>query len=408
MSCFIMKTESSVAISDMEELKLYTYKRMNGCILIPYSEKWTGKRILNKFFGKDLYPADKIPAMYREAGDILGVSVHTFAKILNWCIYSVYIAPMKDIIYRLGYNHHSKINPNIVNMVNKRKEIFKSFHNDGLVNIEAFAAIFDSTKEAKEMCGKSLWKSLCANSKTRNDCLVRFTLLHPKELAVEKWKFLNTLPSTLLKLGDAGILSHKSITGDSIKRVLNKPLYKVESRELHNIQMVIDDCKNMLGNRFNDSWCLKRIIKEHDKETKRLNALKYSEELMQIAEFLPTVIKRDGYTAELVGSGKALSEFANEMHNCIASYIKRCAANKYAIYRVTGPNGATTALGIALSNEHYNQHVGVCNGSIDTDTAAFGKYVLYKARRFMEADWEKEVNLIEVAPEEEDMVDFPF
>lgn len=371
----IICTNGKVSIPVVEGMRLSGFARKDGYITVPFQKKFTAKSVLERFFGERLYPADEIPQMYRDAGDILGVSVAKFADMLNGAIWSTYIKPNIEYHRRWSLEYNGKAhNQTMVKLTNRRIKYVKKFASYGMKQVDGFGLLFDNTHHAKVECGSKLWKDICHNSITRNDRIVKLAvqtlncrITPPANLL----RFLNTVPSTLL---NASILpmyemfeNREDIMAQFVSHI-NTPMYKVRSDDIERVYHTYRDCKRMLGNQFNPVWGLKRITMEHHKAAKKRAAERYSDTEFPTVALYPNTFEYSCVSATLVKSGRDIAILANEMHNCIASYVDSCKQGDFVIYKVIDEVGRTSAYGldtVRLSEQHYE----ACDGPVQSEAA---------------------------------------
>ncbi len=345
------------------------YVTLNGVRkLIPVSAKFTAKMVMYDICSMVERPRYKkdIVAYYKKAGDMLGVSVSKFAKMLNGAICRVYIEPNYAYIKRFAYIN-GYLNYDAVRIIIRDKTLIDQYFMDNNEHLAAFALIFGDTKAAKKTCGKGLWKSLSNNAKTRNDRIVQELLLGTDVNAKSHVLGLQSLPSSLLHIPSILRLSaHLDNSVAKLIEYLGKPLYKIEAEDVNGVYALLFDCKRMLGNSYNPKWGIKRVKEEHDKEFKRIQAQKYTAEEFPYCDTLPPtipgVVEGRAFTATLVRSPLALNTLGTDECHCIGSYHGQCWQGDYIVYTIVEDStGILSSFGIhkygtKQTSQHYHKY----------------------------------------------------
>lgn len=159
------------------------------------------------------YPTSHTKANYKAFGDKYGVSAVKFVKIHNAIITSQWIDPVREWSKRLAFvGVTSKPNKALLEMVHKNLPILEQAKKDGIENVTPLLFAFNKNpSEVKALLGKSLWKTLCKNSFTRNNHIRKiiskysFCVYIPSQVEITRCKKLimdlNLFPSSLLKRG---------------------------------------------------------------------------------------------------------------------------------------------------------------------------------------------------------------
>ncbi len=353
-------TGASIDVIDNE-----VFITLNGVRkLIPVSGKYTAKRVMYEvcdMAANHRYKED-IVAYYKEAGDMLGVSVSKFAKMLNGAIHRVYIKPNYAYIKRFAYIN-GYLNYDAARLVIRDKTLIDQYLVDNNEHLAAFALIFGDTRAAKKVCGKGLWKSLSNNAKTRNDRICQQLLLGIDVNAKSHVLGLQTLPSSLLHLSPILRLSeHLDNSITKFIAYLGRPLYKIKIEDVNDVYTLLFDCKRMLGDNYNPKWSINRVKCEHDKEYKRIQALKYTAEEFPYCDTLPAtipgVVFGRAFTATLVRSPLDLNTLGMEEGHCIGSYHQQCWNGDYIVYTIVEDStGILSSFGIyKYGDSHTSQH----------------------------------------------------
>ncbi len=333
-------------------------------------EKFSAVKVINTFIAG---PGSNIPCLYKEedikkeyiaAGDVLGCSVGTIAKIINGNIADTYIKPNYELIKRFGYQKGHK-DYNLCNLAIKNKNLIQEYINDGNSHLAAFAMLSLNTYEAKALCGKGLWRSLCKNSKSRNDKIIMTIVTSGiiKHYIKHTCSFLQTMPSTILKFGD--LLCRYRPDPGLMKKVLkhlNVPLYKLEIEHVIKCFDTYTDCKRMLGDDFKETWSYNRVVLEHDKAVAQLLTAQYSDNDFGYYKLIPTIIEDDEFTAKLVRSPLQLASLGKSQRHCVGSFVNHCSNGEFIVYQITDKEGTISTSGFFVKNHFIgNQHYFSCN-----------------------------------------------
>jgi hypothetical protein len=343
--------------------------------IIDYRPKFSLLEVVSKFCPATVRLFDK-HSMYKDAGDMLGVSVKMFTKMLNGAMHRAYIAPHYDLIKRFGY-FKGFLNGDLVQKVRMNRKYIENFIADNCSNTAAFGLLYDSPKEAKTKLGKGLWKKLCNNSATRNDNIVKLVILSC-QYETDDIAFAQTIPSTLLLLKDIMFLHdlNSTIMQDFVKSV-KKPLYKVEESHITKLRSTWYDCKRLMENEgleFNPNWSIKRVTEEHDAAITRNNRKKYSDEEFDYCNQLPNTVTKGDFTATLVRTPLALYTIGVREHHCVAMYSGLCKSGQYIVYEITGLTTEVSILG--FGGDNHTQHYHACNELVtNPNLKDFGIYV---------------------------------
>lgn len=348
------------------------------------TQRWTAKMAIQRFTSYNLqgvFDPESIKRINTEAGDQLGVSAAMFAKMLNGAIVRAYIAPNYKAISQFGY-FNGKINHHFVKLIIEHSDIIAEYVEDGNEHLACFAILLGNAQQAKKTLGASLWKSLHKNSRSRNVLIVHNLL----DLGSASYNLLSIgvgtrcatlqkLPSTLLKLPVTDLPPEYLL---SAIKASGLPLYKIDFNAFYSYRNTWDDCRRMLGDKFNDKWSYSRVKKEHDTEAKRLNAMKYSTEPFPYVEKLPGTIKHGSFTATLVTNAREINNLGIEQRNCVGSYHRKCCQGTYAVYVITDKEDIISLVGLSKAS---SQHYHACDRIVeDAERIAFSKKIIEEVR----------------------------
>lgn len=372
----------------------------------------------NSTYLDGIYDGKVIKERYKNVGDDLGTSVANFKRMLDGAMYKAYIKGIEEYHNRFS-SCWAKVEINgktkrtcfrdtrSVTLVSEHREIIKQYTADGMDHMAGLGALFGKpANELKNLFGKGFWKTLCKNSKTRNDTFVRMfinTIGAQDVYFVNSIKILNTVPYTLLKElkkeGSMNLISAVLTTGinDIVKKIVSEygPILSgVQANEMSAVINTVQDTYTMcgtLGIEFNPNWSLKRINREHDAAVKKINALTYSDEPYywiddSIREFTSST---EEFKAELITNNLDLANLGKQQHHCVGSYHNMCSCGHYVVYEITDKDGLVSTLGIKTSKSESNilgltdQHYHAMNDEvIDESRINFAKNVSAKVVKF--------------------------
>lgn len=198
-------------------------KAMVNDTVVAYRAKMTAVDVLNMFpeLGDitSLYYKEDIVSVYKKAGDIMGCSLKQMANMINGVIYKAYIKPNEKWHARFSIRNGVLMYPT-VKAVNANATLLNRYVDNGISHMAAYALMFGSS--AKVTMGFPLWLEVRKNASSRNDliCKVLQDAFAPSNY-VEGIKFLNMLPSTVLRRCDRHSLEALFTYGAGINSVLS-------------------------------------------------------------------------------------------------------------------------------------------------------------------------------------------
>jgi hypothetical protein len=355
--------------------------------------------------------------IYKDCGDYLGVSCAVMAKLLNGAIYRNYIKGKEPLIARWAQFGKKMVDGGIVEMITKNYSAIKTYEADGLVNLMGVAmATGLPTDQMKKMVGPAVWKSLHANSKSRNDLIakkalsVSYRLDPPKtgpvtaypehiiaevppERIAEMIAELNSAPTTLLMKMKREVVRNAYRVGyewrmcnsliPKLVKEVKGPLKNVAIKEIEDTLMHVQDTNNLAGAlrmQVNKDWSLKRFRDEHSRLTRLMNerTIKKLEQTCSSGPIgwlhaLPKTVEKDGFKAVRLDSQKDIAVCGVEQSHCVGSYARHVANGDYVVYKIVGPTCEVSTIG--WGPDMPCQHKLYRNGECDFDTEAFGMYV---------------------------------
>lgn len=329
-----------------------------------------------------------------------GYTKATFKKLFTAFSYRTFIDPIKPLVkdYCFGYNR--KINPSKVEKVWKMKDILEQNITDGVENISPLCLHFQkSPKEMKEMLGKSLWKSLCKNSKSRNRKIVQ--CLPPTkgfqfQRDLDNLRYLQSVPSTLLH---PNIVFFPVITWWWPQNKEKHPM-KYILKKWHKddeVKKQVDFFNDMLrfrrqvlnirgyesdeGEKELHSLSLRRVKELHDEYQQELVLRESRRESAMLVDYpvfteggrnvLYELKGKDGWKATLLTKGCDIIAEGIAMKHCVGGYARSVEDGKHLVYSITRDGQRVSTLAYRTGNRgtQFYQHYKACNKPVDEDGA---------------------------------------
>lgn len=308
----------------------------------------------------------------------LGVSPSRMVRMLQACMFKAFIPEdLKEISQkycRASGGKRSWVKDYVMNL-HKRQDVVRQCINDKQENIIPLVLAQKPTEEninpsaIRKMIGKSLWKKVLKQSKTRNHLMVeamRKGIVHSLPTAVE-------LPTTLLKTGKLG----SSYNDLDVVAVLKQKRLLSKTEEHRQVVNIIEDTKSMYRQleldipKQSKLWDLDKWKERHDFLTNKINLQKYSPEPFKwVSKLTKKCTSECGkITAVLLDNALDIRNEGSKMHHCVGSYSSRSADGKYLVWHIidniSGKEELST-LGCWVGDEsvRFNQHYGVCNSSV--------------------------------------------
>jgi hypothetical protein len=367
---------------------------------------------------------ERIMEIYKQAGDALGTSVKNFCNMLRGAANKAYIVPNEDLHKRFSFSVHKDsrgkirwfMDPNAVERVNAQAPYMRDYIADDNNHLVGFGLVIGDAKVSKGLVGKHTWKRLCANSKTRNDLIVRTlttTINYNNPQAVGKFaRTLSLTPSTLLKnmkeelLQKVHTVSQLHTIESLLPRIVtyfDAPLCKIDNDAVNNLVDTIGDTARMRNN-FNPNWSIKRIKREHEQAVKDQLLKTFPKTQIELANILPAEYRQGDFVATLLKSPHEIAGHGKQQHHCVANYAGRSARNEYAVYSLLNEKTLNiSTVGIQHPDSSYDgsQHYMKYDRTVkNEERVAFGVYITKKTKKLM-----GEVNIIPIPKRTKTMVD---
>lgn len=288
------------------------------------------------------------------------------------------IQPVKELFL---YRNTKALDVYVVQEMRKRLPVINQVVEDRQENLVHICAVTGKLpQELKPILGKSLWKSLCNNSKTRNILISQQLCkigIYDRKLDDLKFELLSlqNTPSTLLK---------KGITLPCMKcakDILNIKKYKdITKQDIHYICDLFCDTKSMFdqeGMEFNFDWSYKRLKEEHDKVSEIILLRQYTKDKFKCIIDNPTLYINElvsecgKYKACILDSPYALKEEGNSMKHCIGSYVYRVESMDCIMYSIrdieTDERISSLQINLQTTPIRAGQHYGYANSKISNE-----------------------------------------
>ena len=312
----------------------------------------------------------------------------------------IWIDPYKNLIDGIGYDRKRRAAGFVVSRVWQNEEILNEVLADDLGNISSLVAVFGkSPSQLKSIFGKSLWKSLSKNSKTRNYLLVKLVLSKERVImgeyskedfytVKETLKFLNSIPSGVLKVLNYSDLNEFKYAYEAALRgnlvyvqaevVRGNPQEYECGKVFNDISVIFSDTRRLsrlLDLPFNSGWSLNTLRKKHDEYYKIYDEGRFSkDQYCVLKDFIGNKSYQSGeVTAKLIESPYDLNVEGREMHHCVSSYSDMVSRGGYLVYSISSPSGRST-LGVRVPvdpsglnfkwNCYKDQVYGPCNARV--------------------------------------------
>lgn len=299
-----------------------------------------------------------------------GITPSNFRKKLYANMMELWVDSVKKDAQKYCYGQGGW-NAYLLKRLHDRKESLEQCKKDGIFNIEPFVFYFGkSPKELRELFGKSLWKSLCKNSMTRNLLIAKHFTHKPswrKREVVEAVKIAQQLPSSILKRG-----ANSEYTLDDVGLWVFKQagICKDRWRVIY-LRRMANDTRRMaerLGRPWSLEWSVEKMEQKHSEYAGQINKEKFSPEpYPHLENFKMKEFTLGEYSAILCQSPLQVVEEGQAMHHCVGSYSGMVAKGHYLVYSIRKNGKRSSTLGVRVTDGKYSedQHYGVCNTLVE-------------------------------------------
>lgn len=308
-----------------------------------------------------------------------GMTPTTFSKMHNKLVTDLWIDPVRELSKRLCFDNSRRPKEYLMHKLHDNLPAIKQAQEDGIDNvIPLLMATGSSPEQLKKDLGKSLWKSLCKNSFTRNSHIAKLVMRLPHYYG-NNLKLLNSFPSKYLKKGGRFYLDFTEASLWVVNNNLYDNTYDSPYRRHSGFIHLYGDTETMskqLGKPFNKSWTLAQMERKHEEYTQLVNLRKFSPERLDSLEGIKVVEgSLNGYEYKLLDSRLLIANEGSEMRHCVASYIERVVSGRYLVYSITKEGKRSSTLGIDIFQQDIgkpskyllNQHYGFANKCIEDE-----------------------------------------
>lgn len=316
-----------------------------------------------------------------------GITPVNLRKKLNATIRKIWIGPIEQEVKRYGFSYGSKLNPRSVQKIWENLDVIREVQEDGLDNLEPFAAILGKNpQQMKELVGKSAWKQLCKNSRTRNTYIASIML---KRWGIDSVKTINSFPSWVLKQGcnryipinDSGLWVLEQLKPGEARNKKRSIISRMLIERSDTERMA-----NELGLKFSEKWDYPTIHKKHEEYAKLIEQRRFSKDVFDWAkDFKVKSLTHGDFEATLLDNAYAIAEEGRMMHHCVASYADASRSGDYLVYSILRKGERYSTLGVRAGLERINlvggatlvvggkyrlnQHYKACNKPVDDEGA---------------------------------------
>ena len=321
----------------------------------------------------------------KKVSDKLGIPPKKYANMLRGIQYKLWLKDHKELIFKLC-TFHSKnrhiIDRDKIKRFHQNIDLIEQFQNDGLDNLIPFTFSYKrTTKELKDELGKSLWKSLCKNSFTRNKLICERTFFEKKR--IDK---LNKISSSILK--NNKINHNISIATIWLNNFLTKEralsTKKYDHEFLFNLANDTNRMSKRLNCNFNVNWSLKKLEQKHKEFTLLIEQDKYPDTFIKcLKDIKIKEYKNEKYVAKLIDTPYNIKKQGIEQKHCVASYVNEVCVGRYLVYDIKEDDKTVSTLGIYNDDNKFkfSQQYGSCNSKVCEDLVDFAEDILIKLNK---------------------------
>jgi len=290
--------------------------------------KYVGS-IVQHNFPKEVLPHDP-KGSNKKIKELLGISPSRFVSIWNARMVEAYIPnDIRHLASKVCRARGGNYIPKSLRAFVSNRCAVKEAEKDGLIHLIPLFCMFEgaTTKSLKKRIGKSLWKSLCRNSFTRNLLIVRSIYFFLGSTSTKylrnRVRNLTNTPSSLLK---KGLTFNKTVT-DLLTR---EKMLTGRKQELFRISHMIQDTVsmgktlglNLAARKDIKTYTLSRWRQMHDQFIEDINKKNNIESKKEIKWLAPydKEYASGKYSAILLTTKYAIKEEGQIMKHCVGSY----------------------------------------------------------------------------------------
>jgi hypothetical protein len=290
-----------------------------------------------------------------------------FIKLMNGKMFEAFVKPIPvEIKKRLCHGKGGKLSTDKVNNVIRVLPLLVQADADKQYNLLPLIMLFGkSPKEIKEHLGKGLWKRLCANTFSRNKAICDYA----RGVTRDPYRAFNfnddieallrestNVPTTLLRydhpvytlqwLGN----SSKGKWKDSIEIKRRADLFRDTLRMKLPFGAPIKDVEKLELKMV--KWSYRRLFEEHEIETHKAHAAKYSDKEYFWTKYVPIgQFMYDGYLVTPLFNSRAIGMEGHTMHHCVGSYAQLSERGDYLVFSVTKDGIPHSTIGMYMNME---------------------------------------------------------
>jgi hypothetical protein len=290
-----------------------------------------------------------------------GITAKLLAKCLNREFMEVLVAPIKKHTSRYCFNSR-RCDMKAVERISKLRPVLEQCEKDNIENVAPICLLLNGDPaHCKVILGKSLWKTLCKNSLTKNVLIYKQanprSLLdyghNPDDTIKTHIKLLNDFKSKYLKRG-------LRIISTEVRYFDKYGLWVSKTGGSYNIAQDTSNMADRLNEKFSLKWTPTKMQKMHDQYSLALQR-KREEELLReqaeygkqweaVAPYLPCqTIELDGYVATLIKTPLELHREGEAMHHCVGGYGSSVKCGDYLVYSITKDGERVSTLGLSVA-----------------------------------------------------------
>lgn len=332
----------------------------------------------------------------------LGITLANFCKVWNGLVYHNRIKPIEHLIKIVGHKKgwwHKEC----VVLIEEYQEEFQQAFDDGnkhimpimmrglrdSITINASRSpltqeeVKFSPQHLKKKYGKSVWKTLCANSYSRNYLFSGLWTKYPT------WK----IDKEILRLPSSSLIHFTPQNCCSLQFIHwfkdNKTTSwrKVNSDVMLNMSRIYSDTENMatqLNQPFKITWDWEQMQLKHDEYIKEIN-------LIRDREYETVIEKVMSFPSFPLPTGRAiplntpalLHKEGQEMGHCVYSYVKKIREGKSIIYGIETEEGRST---LEIREFKVFQHRSKFNRPPPEEHAKIAKEITFNLNEIMKGE----------------------
>lgn len=303
---------------------------------------------------------------YKTFSEIYHVTPSQFVRTLNAIMYKVWVHPVKRWYLKYAFVRGGRIHYPLLNKIHLHRALIEQVEKDGLDHLTPLVLFTGkSVQELRKECGKSLWKTLCKNSRTRNHLIALHIEMEGNyrgDSFVEQLRSACRFPSGYLKTQNSDVDAAAWWAFNVCEGV-----YRGNGGLLMREADLYADTERMaaeLGASFNPQWSQRKMKERHDEYAAKHRSKEFSPEPFCESK---TIVLQGGYVAKLLNSPLAMADEGAAMGHCVAYYSRQCASGSYAVFSITKDGERESTLGLEKDKNRWGiqQHVTRFNGPIN-------------------------------------------